>query len=602
MTHAARQRDNRPVLDARGLGVRFPARGGAAVTALDGFTVSARRGEVTGFVGPDGAGKTTLLRAAVGLVVPTAGTLTVLGLDATRDIDVTRGRIGYMPQRFGLYEDLTVEENLDLYADLQSVPRGERAERYRRLMSMTGLGDFKRRQAGRLSGGMKQKLGLACCLVKSPHMLVLDEPTVGVDPVSRRDLWQIVYELVERDRIGVVLSTAYLDEAERCHHVVLMHQGRLLDQGPPAEFHGQVDGRVYRVEPASGRHPRDIQAALSRRADVLDATLHSGRIRVLLTPDAGRPTALAPGDAARVVAARPVFEDAFVSRLAAEGFGRHPAGAESPDEASPGGDVPGNGGDGETAVSVDGLRKAFGGFTAVSDIGFAVRRGEIFGLLGANGAGKTTTFRMLCGLLPASGGRIRVAGHDLRRSPAEARSRIGYMAQKFSLYQQLPVSHNLRFYGRAYGLSRGRLRSRIDQVIAEFELGDWRDRPTGELPGGYRQRLAMAVAMLHEPDILFLDEPTSGADPHARREFWLRINGFARAGVTVVVTTHFMEEAEFCDHMLIMSQGTALAQGTPDEIRHLSRTADNPEPSMEDAFIDLAEGRVTPEKEEPARG
>jgi ABC-2 type transport system ATP-binding protein len=295
MTKAARQRDDSPVLDARGLRVRFPARGGAGVTARDGVNVSARRGEGTGFVGPDGAGKTTLLRAAVGLVVPTAGTLTVLGLDATRDIDVTRGRIGYMPQRFGLYEDLTVTENLDLYADLQSVPPGERAERYRRLMNMTGLGDFKRRLAGRLSGGMKQKLGLACCLVKSPDMLVLDEPTVGVDPVSRRDLWQIVYELVERDRIGVVLSTAYLDEAERCHHVVLMHQGRLLDQGPPAEFQRQVDGRVYRVEPAAGRHPRDIQAALSRRAVVLDATLHSGRIRIVLTPDAALPPALALG-------------------------------------------------------------------------------------------------------------------------------------------------------------------------------------------------------------------------------------------------------------------------------------------------------------------
>jgi ABC-2 type transport system ATP-binding protein len=248
----------------------------------------------------------------------------------------------------------------------------------------------------------------------------------------------------------------------------------------------------------------------------------------------------------------------------------------------------------EVVVRVEDLSKRYGDFEAVAGLSFEVREGEVFGLLGPNGAGKSTTFRMLCGLLPASGGRLSVAGHDLRRAGAEARANLGYVAQKFSLYGQLTVAQNLRFYGRAYGLGRQRLRQRIDWAMDEFHLRDRQDEPAGRLPGGYRQRLSMAAALLHEPRILFLDEPTSGADPLARREFWLRINGFAQQGVTVVVTTHFMEEAEYCDRLLIMSRGRELAHGRPAEIRDLARAPDNPHPTVEDAFIALAEGRVKP--------
>ena len=583
------------ILEARDLSMRFTPKGETPVTALAGLSVTARRGRVTAFVGPDGAGKTTLLRIAAGLMVPTGGCMTVLGLDVVDRADALRGRIGYMPQQFGLYEDLNVRENLDLYADLQSVPRDERPSRYERLLAMTGLTDFTARRAGRLSGGMKQKLGLACSLIKTPAVLILDEPTAGVDPISRRDLWTIVYRLVREDDIGVVLSTAYLDEAEACDHVVMLYQGRKLDEGPPTHFHERVRGRVALIKPGDGREPREVQAALAARPEVIDATIRAGRVRVVLRAPAGD-SALSPDDVGGTVApADPLFEDAFIDHLAAAGEShgaKRVAASGSPTAAAKAG----------TVVEVAGLTKRFGDFTAVRDIGFEVRRGEVFGLLGANGAGKTTTFRMLCGLLPASGGEIRVAGHDLRRAAARARARLGYMAQKFSLYLPLSVQHNLSFYGQAYGLTGRRLRERLEWALDEFDLRERRQQPAAGLPGGYRQRLAMAAAMLHEPDILFLDEPTSGADPLARREFWLRINGFARQGVTVIVTTHFMEEAEFCDRMLIMAAGTELAQGPPQAIRALARTPDNPEPSMEDAFIALAEDHAKPPKAEPGNG
>ena len=567
-----------PVLEARDLVLRYRRKGEAPVTALDGVGALARPGAVTGLVGPDGAGKTTLLRLAAGLLVADAGSLTVLGRDPRRALDAIRPRLGYMPQQFGLYEELTVRENLDLHADLQGVARSLRAERYDELLAMTGLGPFTARRAGRLSGGMKQKLGLACCLVRAPDLLLLDEPTVGVDPVSRRDLWAIVQRLVRDDGLAVVLATAYLDEAEGCDHVTLLHEGKKLAEGPPDAFHEPVRGRVSLLEPDEGVAPRRIQAELAARPDVVDATIRSGRVRVVWRSagaERARPAgtrALRPVD--------PVFEDAFVDRLAEAGARRSPPPAI--DDAAPSSE------NGEIVVRVRGLTKRFGAFEAVSGIRFDVARGEIFGLLGPNGAGKSTTFRMLCGLVPASDGEIGVAGRDLRRARAAARARLGYMAQKFSLYQQLAVASNLRFYGRAYGLRGRRLRERVDWALDEFALRGMERAPAGALPGGFRQRLAMAVATLHEPEILFLDEPTSGADPLARREFWLRINGFARAGVTVIVTTHFMEEAEYCDRMLIMARGTELAKGDPATIRALAAGPENPKPSMEDAFIHLA--------------
>ena len=579
------------VLAVRKLRKEFISKKGPAVQALKGVSLEARRRQVTGLVGADGAGKTTLIRTAAGLLVPTAGSVTVLGFDSVVDTIDIQSRVGYMPQKFGLYQDLTVKENMDLYADLQGVPSSQRKDRYRRLLQMTGLEPYTRRMAGALSGGMKQKLGLACSLIKSPKMLLLDEPTVGVDPISRRELWKIVYELVERDGIGVLLSTAYLDEAERCDHVVVLHEGEKLAEGTPREFKERVGQRVALVDPPADIKPRRIHTRLVGRAHIVDATIRSGRVRVVTDAFGTQAVndALPKQWRATIKNTSSTFEDAFMTLIPHRESRIQINNTEEPSDKTVLNE--------EVVVQTKALQKYFGDFEAVKRLTFEVHHGEIFGLLGPNGAGKSTTFRMLCGLLSASAGEISVAGYDLRHSPSRARSRLGYMAQQFSLYGQLSVKENLSFFGRAYGLGGNRLRLRLEWAFEEFGLGKWRDKAAGQLPGGYKQRLAMAASLLHEPDILFLDEPTSGVDPFARREFWLRINGFAEQGVTVVVTTHFMEESEYCDRMLIMSQGENLAMGTPSEIRELARSKENPEPTIEDAFIALAEGTISPSGE-----
>jgi ABC-2 type transport system ATP-binding protein len=606
---AAQPRSGSPetLLAVQQLSKTFQSKQAPAVQALTDVSFEVAAGKVTGLVGADGAGKTTLIRIAAGLLVPTAGAVTVLGLDSVADTLEIQSRVGYMPQKFGLYQDLTVAENMNLYADLQGVPKAEREERYQRLLAMTDLGAYTHRRAGALSGGMKQKLGLACALIKSPEILLLDEPTVGVDPVSRRELWKIVYQLLDTEHIGVLVSTAYLDEAERCDHVVVLHEGEILARGTPAEFMQQTEGKVFLVDAKGGHRPRQIYTRLAGREGIVDATIRSGRVRVVTqnpgseavtTALDGQKSAMAPASpaAASPAAASPNFEDAFMALIPPTEHRLQVASAAPSADAAEGGET-------EAVVQIWDLQKCFGDFEAVKKLSFTVHRGEIFGLLGPNGAGKSTTFRMLCGLLPASAGEISVAGHDLRRSRARARARLGYMAQQFSLYGQLTAWENLRFFGRAYGLGKKRLRQRMEWAFEEFGLGRWRDTAATGLPGGNKQRLAMAAALLHEPDILFLDEPTSGVDPFARREFWLRINGFAQQGVTVVVTTHFMEEAEYCDRMLIMSQGDTLAMGTPTEIRMLARTPSRPQPTMDDAFIALAQGEVTrPQAEGPTEG
>ncbi|MCO6435529.1 MAG: ABC transporter ATP-binding protein [Phycisphaerae bacterium] len=579
------------VIEVDGLSKQFSVRNKPTVDALKDVNLIVQRGEILGLVGPDGAGKTTLIRCLAGLLVPSAGRIAVLGLDVVRDTIEIRSRIGYMPQKFGLYQDLTVQENLDLYADLQGVPVSQRADRYARLMKMTNLEAFTKRLAGRLSGGMKQKLGLACALTKSPELLLLDEPTVGVDPVSRRELWQIIGELVEQDRIGVLVSTAYLDEAEYCDRVGVMFDGALVEAAPPGEFRHRLKGRVFQVACEDQRQARRRQSVSMTLDAIADATIRSGRVRLVLAVDAdeedGRKrvgealhATLEPTDA--------TFEDTFM-QLAYQR--RQPREAEAGSRATDRMDGKREHGANGAVVQVRDLVKRFGDFEAVKNITFEVNQGEIFGLLGPNGAGKSTTFRMLCGLLGVTEGEVKVAGYDLRRSAGRARSRLGYMAQHFSLYAQLSVEENLRFFGQSYGLAGRKLRQRLEWAFDEFGLGSWKRDQAGSLPGGYKQRLAMAVATLHEPDILFLDEPTSGVDPLARREFWRRINGFAESGVTVIVTTHFMEEAEYCDRMLIMVQGAPLALGTPLEIRGSAKDEQHPDPSIEDAFIALAEGR-----------
>ncbi|MBS0419274.1 MAG: ABC transporter ATP-binding protein [Proteobacteria bacterium] len=592
------------VLSARDIHKRFTPKKLPPVQALEGVSMEAPRGMLTALVGPDGAGKTTLIRLAAGLLRADSGQLDVLGIDVAKDPQQIQDRISYMPQRFGLYEDLTVAENLDLYADLHGVSPEERAQRYPRLMEMTNLGRFTSRLAGKLSGGMKQKLGLACTLVRSPDLLLLDEPTVGVDPLSRRELWEIVRDLVHSQGLTVLLSTAYLDEAERCGHVIVLHQGKVLAQGPPEDITAIARGRVFVAELAVGQSPRGVQSRLLDAADVIDAVPDGGRVRFVraaatptgadavggagATADAVASAGAAPLNGlaavlngARITRAVPRFEDGFMSLLRRVADQEH-ASAISLDR--PPADT-----NTEVAVRVRNLVRKFGAFTAVDHISFDVQRGAIFGLLGPNGAGKTTTFRMLCGLLPATDGELHVAGANVRNARASARAHLGYVAQKFSLYGALTVDENLEFFAGAYGLRGTRKAARIHWAIEQFELGPHAKETSGQLPGGFKQRLAMAAALLHEPDILFLDEPTSGADPLARRAFWRRITALAEQGVTIIVTTHFMQEAEYCDRIAIMDAGKVLAEGPPGEIRHLADKQPGEEPSMEDAFIAVVE-------------
>ncbi len=556
--------------------------GRRTVTALDGISAAAARGTVTGLIGPDGAGKTTLMRLVAGLLRADRGRIAVLGVDVARDPLAVQAMLGYMPQHFGLYEDLTVRENLDLYADLQGVPPADRAGRYGELLHMTGLRPFTARLAGRLSGGMKQKLGLACTLVRAPEMLLLDEPTVGVDPVSRRELWEIIDHLTRAAGTTVLFSTAYLDEADRCSTVLLLHEGRLIAAGDPRDLTARMTGRSFHAS-AAGLTRRQLQERLAVLPGVLDATIEGGHVR-LVTDEGAAPPAELPGiGPVATLPTPPRFEDSFVALLRAR-MPPRPA-AVAPPPPAPGPPI-----EGYEEIAVHHLTRRFGSFRAVDDISFSVRQGEIFGLLGANGAGKSTTFRMLCGLLPPSDGTLRVAGFDLRRAAAAARGRIGYMAQKFSLYGNLSVRDNLNFFSSAYKLHGARQRQRIEWAMVELELGPVAAATSGDLPLGFKQRLALACALMHEPDILFLDEPTSGVDPLARREFWRRINALAEAGVTILVTTHFMEEAEYCDRLVIMAQGRILAEGTAEDMKARLRRPNNPDPTMEDAFVALIEG------------
>ena len=627
------------VVRAEGLTRRFTGPDGRPRVALDRVSLSVTRGQLTALVGPDGAGKTTLMRMMAGLLAPDEGSLHVLGRDVARNAQEVQDRISYMPQRFGLYEDLSVQENLDLYADLHGVPQAVRRERFARLMAMTDLARFTARPAGKLSGGMKQKLGLACTLVRSPELLLLDEPSVGVDPLSRRDLWEILLQLVRDEQLSVVVSTAYMDEAERCAHVHVMNAGHVLADGMPQALAQRAQGLTFVAMPPGGMAARMLQARLLDAASaVVDAVPRGGQVRFIRRPDVDE-EALQPLLENVVVHPRPAeLEDAFMLMLRqhAEAVGGQSS-SEEPPAAGADRTLHGSWNDALTAPAPDGQRPAavtqqdltaafpplnegagasrrdasgvslqsavlpvtdhaepvivvrdlvrrFGDFTAVASTSFEVWRGEIFGLLGPNGAGKTTTFRMLCGLLPATSGSLQVAGANLRVAPARARARIGYVAQKFSLYATLTVRENLAFYGAAYGLHGRQLTERIEAMLQRFDLDP--EAESGLLPAGYRQRLAMAAGLIHAPDILFLDEPTSGIDPLARRAFWRTITALSAQGVTIVITTHFMEEAEYCDRIAIQDAGRMLALGTPHEVRELAGGAGS---DMNEAFIAIVE-------------
>ncbi|MFS6802870.1 ATP-binding cassette domain-containing protein [Edwardsiella tarda] len=564
-------------IELEGLEKRFAGLDRPAVASL---TTRIASGAVMGLVGPDGAGKTTLMRILAGLLKPSAGRVSVVGLDPVRQDRQLHALLGYMPQKFGLYEDLTVMENLVLYAELRGVTGAARASTFARLLAFTSLAPFTDRLAGKLSGGMKQKLGLACTLLGSPQVLLLDEPGVGVDPISRRELWRMVHELADEGML-ILWSTSYLDEAEQCREVLLLNEGRLLYSGPPQQLTQRMAGRTILLRAPALSHRRLLQQAITLPM-VSDAVIQGQYLRLILQAGCDHqqiPTALNLTQA-EVLEATPRFEDAFIDLL---GGGPHQASALASIMPQVEADAT------QTVIEARQLTKKFGSFAATDHVDFQVKRGEIFGLLGPNGAGKSTTFKMMCGLLVPSSGHALVLGMDLKTDSGRARQHLGYMAQKFSLYGNLTVAQNLAFFSGVYGLHGKRQRAKIADMTRAFNFTPILQQTPDALPLGFKQRLALSCALMHEPDILFLDEPTSGVDPLTRREFWLHINGMVDKGVTVMVTTHFMDEAEYCDRIGLVYHGQIIATGSPDDLKARIASADNPTPTMEQAFIELVQ-------------
>ena len=546
--------------------------------ALQNISTNIPRGEIVGLAGPDGAGKTTLIRLIASLLLPTEGTITVGGYDTVKEASDIPFLIGYMPQKFGLYEDLTVIQNLNLYADLKGLSTEERKTTFEELLSFTDLASFKDRLAGNLSGGMKQKLGLACALIKKPTLLLLDEPSVGVDPISRRELWKMVNQLV-KEGISVLWSTAYLDEAEKCHSVLLLSEGKLLYSGPPQELTKRVNGRTFKITNIQGNRRQVLEKALKQK-NVIDGVIQGADVRIVVKEITNSPLdikALGNEPSLEIIPVKPRFEDSFIDILGG-GPGGHSVLADITPQINT--KYP-------SIVEADGLTKKFGSFVAAENINFKIPSGEIFGLLGPNGAGKSTTFKMLCGLLKPTLGKALVIGLDLQEAPDQARAKIGYMAQKFSLYGNLSVRQNLDFFAGIYNLTGKQCKKAIDEMIEIFDLKSYLDTSSEELPLGFKQRLALSCSVMHQPLVLFLDEPTSGVDPVTRREFWNHINGMVEKGVTVLVTTHFLDEAENCDRIALVYRSKIINMGSPDSLKALAKTKDNPEPSLEDAFIHL---------------
>ncbi|HET9491122.1 MAG TPA: ATP-binding cassette domain-containing protein [Methylomirabilota bacterium] len=541
-------------IEARGLTKRF-----GQTTAVDGVDLEIAPGELFGIVGPNGAGKTTLLLMLAALVDPTAGQARIDDRDVARSGPAARERLGYVSQDFTLYGTLSVEENLDFFADLYGVPASARAERKAGLLTWSRLEPFRTRRAAALSGGMQKKLHLCCSLIHEPAVLLLDEPTTGVDPVSRRELWEILHGLVGRG-LTLVVTTPYMDEAERCGRVALMDRGRILRHDRPAALKAGVAEAVWRV-----RAP-DLASARTRLAapPAFQVRLAGDALHVI-TPSApdveGDIRRRLGGAVVDIRRVPPTMEDVFVLTVG-DRARRPPAMATGP-TAPPRSAGP--------AVRLEALTRRFGDFVAVDGISLSVDRGEIFGFLGPNGSGKTTTIRMLCGVLPPSSGRGEVLGHDVRRPGRRVKARIGYMSQRFSLYQDLTVGENLAFFGRGYGLPAGRLAERVAWALELAGLGGEERRLARELSGGVKQRLALGCALLHDPEVLFLDEPTAGVDPVARRQFWDIIVALASSGTTAFVTTHYLDEAEHCHRLGLMYQGRLIAEGSPRQLKERMR-------------------------------
>jgi len=558
------------------------------VWALRNIDLQIARGEIVGLVGPDGAGKTTLLQMLAAILDPTEGHCTVLGFDTVQQSAEITSRIGYMPQGFTLYERLTVAENLAFAARTRAVPPSLFPARRQRLLAMAGLAPFLHRAEGTLSGGMRKKLALCSNLVHQPPVLLLDEPGLGVDPLSRRELWRMLEDF-RRTGITIVFATSYMDEAERCDRLAFLDKGRIIALGTPQELRRRASGAIFRLR---SDVPAEVEQVLSDTPEVLGVQKRPTELRIAVDPEKGLPEGLRRrlGARGRLEPSSPSMEDVFVVLRHGSDM-REPAGGPDVEGyffTEPR-ETPGVG------VETSQLTRRFDGFVAVDGVSLRVDGGEIFGLLGANGAGKTTLIRMLCGLLPPSGGTARVAGIDIGSRPHRLRQRIGYMSQRFSLYSDLTITENLSFFASAYGLPRRRARDTIAWAAAATGLDRTAEQTVANLSGAVRQRLALACSLLHRPAVLFLDEPTSGVDPIARYRFWRLIGGLAAAGTTIIVTTHYLEEAAYCHRLGLMHEGQLIAVGDLPTL-HAGLPGNVPE-TMEEvflAYIERARGASAP--------
>jgi ABC-2 type transport system ATP-binding protein len=545
-----------PAIDVRGLSKRY-----GKLEAVRGITLDVRRGEIFGLIGPDGAGKTSTFQILAGVMEATSGSAKIFGR-AAREM---RSQTGYLTQTFSLYPDLTVAENIRYSGDLRRIPPHEIAERGLHYLQLFDMDQFADRLAGQLSGGMKQKLALVCALVPQPRVLLLDEPTTGVDPVSRREFWDVLAHLTA-EGLTILVATPYLDEAERCNRIAFMYQGEILQIGTPMELCASLGAKRIELRTAD---LRKADSMLSRESgpdkDIIDVQRFGDRIDLLVRdPDKERKwvSEKLKGAGLSVDEMRvdePTLENTFVARLRALGQKADTAAFPAKQNHSSL--------HGQVAVGATNLVKEFGTFTAVKNVSLQIRNGEVYGLLGANGACKTTTIRMLCGLLDPTSGTMELGGTSGNLRSEAVRKRIGYMSQKFSLYDDLTIRENLNFFAGVYGVPDQDREEMIRWVLSFSGLQGKQDQITGSLPGGWKQRVAFGAAIMHEPDILFLDEPTSGVDPLARRAFWTMINRLADGGAAILVTTHYLEEAEQCNRLGMMVAGELVAEGTPSGIK-----------------------------------
>ena len=531
------------------------------VEAVRGIGLDVKEGEIFGLIGPDGAGKTSTFQILAGVMEATGGKVEIFGKPARE----ARSHTGYLTQTFSLYPDLTVAENIRYIGDLRRVPPREITERGSRYLSMFDMDRFTDRLAGRLSGGMKQKLALACALVAQPRVLLLDEPTTGVDPVSRREFWDTLAHLAI-DGLTIMVATPYLDEAERCHRVALMHLGEIREVGTPRELRDRLGAKRLEIHTGDlGKAEEILLRAAAEHPEIVDVQRFGDRLDAI-APDPERGKQMVEttlrgehlqADVFRID--EPTLENAFVATLRRLGDkesvpvypGKHPHADLK----------------GQVAIGAKELTKRFGGFTAVKNVNVEVKYGEIYGLLGANGAGKTTTIKMLCGLLAPTTGSMELAGERGSLRSRDVRQRIGYMSQKFSLYDDLSIGENLDFFAGVYGVPKEEVNEKKKWVLAFSGLQGKEEMITGSLPGGWKQRVAFGASILHEPSVLFLDEPTSGVDPLARRAFWRMINSLADRGTAILVTTHYLEEAEQCNRLGFMVAGELVAEGTPQGVK-----------------------------------